>query len=124
MFMMAAMSIHEVMGWKPDVRSWSWKFCLLLPQIGILAAWYPSPVMLIIIISAALSLTNNIVGWSFYLLAFVGGLTSARAAEGNVLLGLLLDRVLASGRSSPRGAGVLCPKHFGRDSTVAPFNNR
>ena len=35
------------------------------------------------------------------LLAFVGGLTSARAAEGNVLFGLLLDRVLASSKSSP-----------------------
>lgn len=66
--LLSAMGIHEVMGWKPDVRSWRWKVCLLLPQIGFLAAWYPSPVMLIIIIAAALSLTNNIVGWSFYMM--------------------------------------------------------
>ena len=66
--LLSAIGIHEVFGWKPDVRSWRWKFCLLLPQVGFLAAWYPSPVMLIIVIAAALSLTNNIVGWSFYMM--------------------------------------------------------
>lgn len=64
----SAIGVHEVFGWTPDVRSWRWKVCLLLPQIGFLAAWYPSPVTLIIIIAAALSLTNNVVGWSFYLM--------------------------------------------------------
>ncbi len=64
----SAIGIHEVFGWQPDVRSWRWKVCLLLPQVGFLAAWYPSPVTLIIIIAAALSLTNNIVGWSFYMM--------------------------------------------------------
>ena len=38
------------------------------------------------------------------------------------LRGLLLDRALASGKSSPRGAGVLCPKTFGRSSTAASIN--
>ena len=64
----SAIGIHEAFGWKPDVHSWRWKICLLLPQIGFLAAWYPSPVTLIIIIAAALSLTNNIVGWSLYMM--------------------------------------------------------
>jgi hypothetical protein len=40
----------------------------LLPQIGFLAVWYPRPVWLVIAIAAFLSLSNNIVGWSFYLL--------------------------------------------------------
>ncbi len=66
--LLSAISIHEVFGWKPDVHSLRWKVCLLLPQIGFLAAWYPSPVTLIIIVAAALSLTNNIVGWSFYMM--------------------------------------------------------
>ena len=66
--LLSAIGIHEVFGWKPDVRSWRWKVCRLLPQVGFLAAWYPSPVTLIIVIAAALSLTNNIVGWSFYMM--------------------------------------------------------
>ena len=66
--LLSAIGIHALFGWQPDVRSWRWKVCLLLPQVGFLAAWYPSPVMLIIIIAAALSLTNNIVGWSFYMM--------------------------------------------------------
>ncbi|MCP4725327.1 MAG: hypothetical protein GY863_09840, partial [bacterium] len=40
----------------------------LLPQIGFLAVWYARPIWLIIIISAFLVLTNNIVGWSMFLL--------------------------------------------------------
>ena len=66
--LLSAIGIHEVFGWKPDVYSWRWKACLLLPQVGLFAAYYPSPVMLIIIIAAALSLTNNVVGWSFYMM--------------------------------------------------------
>ena len=66
--LLSAIGIHAVFGWQPDVRSWRWKVCLLLPQVGFLAAWYPSPVTLIIVIAAALSLTNNIVGWSFYMM--------------------------------------------------------
>ena len=66
--LLSALGIHAAFGWTPDVRSWRWKVCLLLPQVGFLAAWYPSPVLLIIIIAAALSLTNNIVGWSFYMM--------------------------------------------------------
>jgi Mn2+/Fe2+ NRAMP family transporter len=63
-----AIAIHEAFGWKPDVNSWRWRICVLLPQIGFLAVWYPRPVWLVIAIGAFLSLTNNIVGWSFYLL--------------------------------------------------------
>ena len=66
--LLSAIAIHEVFGWEPDVRSWRWKISLLAPQVALLAAWYPSPVTLIIIIAAALSLTNNVVGWSFYLM--------------------------------------------------------
>ena len=63
-----AIGMHEAFGWRPDVRSWRWKFCILVPQIALLGAWLPSPILLIIIIAAFLSLTNNIVGWSFFLL--------------------------------------------------------
>jgi len=63
-----AVGMHEAFGWKPDVRSWRWKACILLPQIALLGAFLPNPIGLIIVIAALLSLTNNIVGWSFYLL--------------------------------------------------------
>ena len=63
-----AIAIHEAFGWKPDTSSLRWKVTALLPQIGLLGVWYPNPVWLIIIIAAFLSLTNNIVGWSIYLL--------------------------------------------------------
>ncbi|MEM7662109.1 MAG: divalent metal cation transporter [Pseudomonadota bacterium] len=63
-----AVGVHEMMGWDPDVRSWRWKLSILAPQIGLLAAFAPSPIFLIIIIAAALSLTNNIVSWSLFLL--------------------------------------------------------
>lgn len=63
-----AIGIHEIFGWKPDVRSWRWKLCILMPQIALLGAWLPSPVILIIIIAAFLSLTNNIVGWSMFMM--------------------------------------------------------
>ena len=68
MSLAGAIALHEAFGWKPDVRSLRWKACVLLPQIGFLAAWYPSPLLLIILIAAFLSLSNNIVGWSLYLL--------------------------------------------------------
>jgi len=63
-----AIAIHEALGWTPDTRSWRWKVCALLPQIGFLAVWYSRPVWLVIAIAAFLSLATNIVGWSFYLL--------------------------------------------------------
>jgi len=63
-----AMAIHEALGWEPDTESLRWKATALLPQIGFLAVWYPRPVWLVIAIGAFLSLTNNIVGWSMYLL--------------------------------------------------------
>ena len=63
-----AIAIHEAFGWRPDTSSMKWKIAALLPQIGLLGVWYPNPVWLIIIIGAFLSLTNNIVGWSIYLL--------------------------------------------------------
>lgn len=53
-----AIGVFEMMKWKPDVRSMRWKICLMLPQIGLLGAFLPSPILLIIIIAAALSLTN------------------------------------------------------------------
>jgi len=63
-----AMALHAAMGWQPDTRSWRWKLSALLPQIGFIAVWYPNPIWLIIVIGAFLALTNNIVGWSFFLL--------------------------------------------------------
>ena len=63
-----AVGIHEAFRWQPDVRSWRWKACILLPQVALLGAFMPNPIGLIIIIAAFLSLTNNIVGWSFFLL--------------------------------------------------------
>lgn len=68
MSLAGAMAIHEAFGWEPDTGSLRWKACALLPQIGFLAVWYPRPVWLVIAIGAALSLTNNVVGWSMYLL--------------------------------------------------------
>ncbi len=68
MSLACAIAIHEAFGWKPDVNSWRWRICVLLPQVGFLAVWYPRPIWLVIAIGAFLSLTNNIVGWSFYLL--------------------------------------------------------
>ncbi|MEE2635976.1 MAG: divalent metal cation transporter [Acidobacteriota bacterium] len=64
----AAMALHAAMGWTPDPHSWRWRVSALLPQVGFLAVWYPNPIWLIIVIGAFLSLTNNIVGWSFFLL--------------------------------------------------------
>ena len=63
-----AVGMHETFGWDPDVRSWRWKACVLLPQIALLGAFLPSPLTLIIIIAAFLALSNNVVGWSFFLL--------------------------------------------------------
>ena len=63
-----AVGLHEAFGWQPDVRSWRWKFAVLLPQIALLGAWLPGPITLIIVIAAFLALSNNIVGWSFYLM--------------------------------------------------------
>lgn len=68
MSLACAMAVHEAFGWEADVRSWRWKAAALLPQIGFLAVWYPRPVWLVIAIGAFLSLTNNVVGWSMYLL--------------------------------------------------------
>lgn len=68
MSLACAMAIHEAFGWTADVRSWRWKLSALLPQFGFLAVWYPRPVWLVIAIGAFLSLTNNIVGWSLFLL--------------------------------------------------------
>ncbi len=63
-----AIGLHEIFGWKPDVRSVRWKLCILVPQVALLGAWLPSPILLIIVIAAFLSLSNNIVGWSLFLL--------------------------------------------------------
>ncbi len=63
-----AMAIHAAFGWKRDTSSWRWRISVLLPQIGFLAAWYERPVWLVIAIGAFLSLTDNVVAWSIYLL--------------------------------------------------------
>ena len=63
-----AVGMHEAFGWKPDATSWRWKLCVLLPQVAILGAWLPNPLTLIIVIAAFLALSNNIVGWSFFLM--------------------------------------------------------
>jgi Mn2+/Fe2+ NRAMP family transporter len=63
-----AMAMHEIFEWEPDVRSRRWKLCVLMPQIALLGAFLPSPILLIIVIAALLSVTNNMVGWSFFLL--------------------------------------------------------
>ena len=63
-----AVGLHEVFGWHPDVKSLRWKACVLLPQVALFAAWLPSPITLIIVIAAFLALSNNIVGWSFFLM--------------------------------------------------------
>jgi len=63
-----AMAIHEAFGWEHDTSRWRWRAAALLPQVGFLAVWYPRPVFLVIAIGAFLSLTDNIVAWSFYLL--------------------------------------------------------
>lgn len=68
MSLAGAMAIHEAFGWEPDTSSLRWKITALLPQVAFLAAWYPQPVLLVIIVGAFLSLTNNVVGWSMYLL--------------------------------------------------------
>ena len=68
MSLACAMAIHEAFNWEPDVKSWRWRISALLPQVGFLAVWYSQPLWLVIVISAFLSLTNNIVGWSFFLL--------------------------------------------------------
>ena len=63
-----AIGLHEAFNWEPDVRSWRWKLCVLAPQVGLFAAFLPSPIFLIIIITAFLSLSNNVVGWSLFML--------------------------------------------------------
>jgi Mn2+/Fe2+ NRAMP family transporter len=68
MSLAGAIAIHEAFGWEPDTSSWRWRVSALLPQVGFLAVWYPRPVWLVVAIAAFLSLSNNIVGWSFYLL--------------------------------------------------------
>jgi Mn2+/Fe2+ NRAMP family transporter len=68
MSLAGAMAIHEAFGWEPDTRSWRWRITALLPQIGFLGVWYPRPIWMAVVVAAFLSLTNNIVGWSFYLL--------------------------------------------------------
>ncbi len=65
---LSGLAIHEAFGWKMDTSSLRWKIVVLLPQIGFLAVWYPNPLWLVIIIGAFLSLSNNVVGWSVYLL--------------------------------------------------------
>lgn len=94
----AAMALHAAMGWQPDTSSWRWRASALLPQVGFLAVWYPNPIQLIIVIGAFLSLTNNVVGWSFFLLLNdrrVLGADRSRSYLWN--LGILLQITLLNG---------------------------
>ena len=68
MSLACGMALHEAMGWEPDVTSFRWKLGVLLPQIGFFGVWAGNPVWIVIVIAAFLSLTNNVVGWSMYLL--------------------------------------------------------
>jgi len=68
MSLAGAIAMHEALGWKPEVRSWRWRASVLLPQVAFFGAFAPSPLWLIIIIAGLLSVTNNVVGWSLYLL--------------------------------------------------------
>ncbi len=68
MSLAGAMALHEAFGWEPKIDSWRWRLAALAPQIGFLAVWYQRPLWLVIAIGAFLSLTDNIVAWSFYLL--------------------------------------------------------
>jgi manganese transport protein len=95
MSLACAMAIHEAFNWEPKTKSWRWRISALLPQIGFLAVWYSQPVWLVIAIGAFLSLTNNIVGWSFYLLLNdrrVLGKNRSRSYLWN--LGILLQIIL------------------------------
>lgn len=68
MSLAGAIAIHEAFGWRPDPGSWRWRAAVLLPQVALLGAWLPSPVLLVIVIAGLLSVTNNVVGWSLFLL--------------------------------------------------------
>lgn len=98
MSLAGAMAIHEAFGWEPDTDSLRWKVTALLPQIGFLAVWYPRPVWLVIAIGAFLSLTNNVVGWSMYLL-LNDRRVLGRDRSGSYLwnLGILLQITLLNG---------------------------
>ena len=64
-----AMGFFEAFGWKPDVDSWRWKICALIPSLGFLAVWTDRPLWLVIFVTAFISLTNNFAAWSIFLLA-------------------------------------------------------
>lgn len=92
------LAIHEAFGWKADTSSWRWKIAVLLPQVGFLGVWYPNPVWLVIIIAAFLSLTNNIVGWSMYLLLNDKRVLGEKRAKSYLWnLGVLLQITLLNG---------------------------
>lgn len=63
-----AIAIFEAFGWEANVDSLRWKICALLPSTGFLAVFTSRPVWLVIFVTAFISLTNNICGWSWYLL--------------------------------------------------------
>lgn len=95
MSLAGAMALHEALGWEPNVQSWRWKISILLPQIGFLGVWSDNPVWMVIAIAAFLSLSNNVVGWSMYLLfndPAVMGADRARSYAWNV--GILLQITL------------------------------
>ena len=98
MSLACGLAIHEAFGWKADTSSWRWKLSVLLPQIGFLGVWYPNPVWLVIIIAAFLSLTNNIVGWSMYLLLNDKRVLGEKRAKSYLWnIGVLLQITLLNG---------------------------
>lgn len=63
-----AMGLHAAFGWPQDTSSLRWRVSALLPQVAFIAVWHDRPVWLVIAIGAFLSLTDNVVAWSYYLL--------------------------------------------------------
>ena len=98
MSLAGAMAVHEAFGWEPDTASWRWKASALLPQIAFLAAWNADPVWLVIAIAAFLSLANNVVGWSMYLLLNDRTVLGADRCKSYIWnLGILLQVTLLNG---------------------------
>lgn len=98
MSLAGAMAIHEAFGWEPDTSSWRWRISALLPQIAFLAAWNARPVWLVIAIAAFLSLANNVVGWSMYLLLNDREVLGADRSKSYLWnLGILLQVTLLNG---------------------------
>ncbi|MEM8942643.1 MAG: divalent metal cation transporter [Pseudomonadota bacterium] len=65
-----ATAVFDALGWSREERPWAWRLLALAPQLAIVAVWFPSvrPLWLVIGLAALMTLTNNFVAWSLYLL--------------------------------------------------------